>query len=318
MFKSCSSLEEITLDYDAAFDTSKATDWVSGVAASGTFKKNPNLTIATGANGIPSGWTVEDLDPPYLEFKSTNSFTLKTYNNDKIWDGIIEYSTDLLTWTTWSWDQYGTSEISAISDGTNYKLYLRGKNNTNIANAKQVYYSPRFILTGSNIECNGDIRMLLDYKDPENTTMATSCFFRLFNNQSALIKAPKLPATVLSQSCYTEMFEGTSINECPTLPATILVNSCYSSMFENCVNITRTPTLPAKTLARYCYSNMFKGCSSLSEITILATTLNTEYQTLNYWVSGVAASGDFYRDANTTFPSGENGIPTGWTDHPIS
>ena len=36
-------------------------NWVSGVANSGTFIKNTNMTsLPNGASGIPTGWTVQD------------------------------------------------------------------------------------------------------------------------------------------------------------------------------------------------------------------------------------------------------------------
>ena len=36
-------------------------NWVSGVASTGTFVKNPNMTsLSTGASGIPSGWAVKN------------------------------------------------------------------------------------------------------------------------------------------------------------------------------------------------------------------------------------------------------------------
>ena len=36
-------------------------NWVNGVASTGTFVKNPSMTsLPTGTSGIPSGWTVVD------------------------------------------------------------------------------------------------------------------------------------------------------------------------------------------------------------------------------------------------------------------
>ncbi len=36
-------------------------EWVNGVAATGTFVKNPSMSEwTTGISGIPSGWTVQD------------------------------------------------------------------------------------------------------------------------------------------------------------------------------------------------------------------------------------------------------------------
>jgi hypothetical protein len=63
MFYNCTNLNYIkclATDISASNCTS---NWVNGVAASGTFVKDPNITTSTwetGANGIPSGWTVQD------------------------------------------------------------------------------------------------------------------------------------------------------------------------------------------------------------------------------------------------------------------
>ena len=43
------------------WDTTKATNWVNLVLPGGVFKKPSGTTIPTGTNGIPSGWTVENI-----------------------------------------------------------------------------------------------------------------------------------------------------------------------------------------------------------------------------------------------------------------
>ena len=58
MFKNCSSLNYIKVLSNSSFTMS---EWVSGVAASGTFVKNPNATWSScGQNTYPCGWTVVD------------------------------------------------------------------------------------------------------------------------------------------------------------------------------------------------------------------------------------------------------------------
>ena len=61
MFYDCSKLNYIKM---LATDKSAKDclfNWVSGVASTGTFVKNPNMTsLPTGISGIPSGWAVED------------------------------------------------------------------------------------------------------------------------------------------------------------------------------------------------------------------------------------------------------------------
>ena len=63
MFQGCTRLNNITCLATNKSASNCTKNWVSGVASSGTFYKNPSMTEQTwgsGANGIPSNWTVQD------------------------------------------------------------------------------------------------------------------------------------------------------------------------------------------------------------------------------------------------------------------
>ena len=65
MFSGCSSLNYIkamfTTTPSTAYSMSHTTNWVSGVASTGTFVKNSAATWdVSGVNGVPSNWTVID------------------------------------------------------------------------------------------------------------------------------------------------------------------------------------------------------------------------------------------------------------------
>ena len=61
---------------------------------------------------------------------------------------------------------------------------------------------------------------------------------------------------------------------------------------------------------------MFYGCQSLKEVRVAATTAPNA---LDNWLTGVAATGDFYCDPNATiFPTGASGIPENWTRHALA
>ena len=172
------------------------------------------------------------------------------------------------------------------------------------------------------------------------TKLAIDCYASMFQGCTSLTTAPTLPATTLAQECYTSMFKGcTSLTTAPTLPATTLIIDCYQAMFSgctalitapsilpattlattcyqymfyNCTSLTTAPTLPATTLTQYCYQYMFYGCSSLNYIRCLATSISAR-GCLGSWVSGVASTGTFVKDANmTSWPTGSSGIPSGW------
>ena len=60
MFNNCTSLNYIKAMFKTTPSSTYTGNWVSGVAATGTFVKNSAATwTTTGVNGIPNGWTVE-------------------------------------------------------------------------------------------------------------------------------------------------------------------------------------------------------------------------------------------------------------------
>ena len=58
MFYGCSSLNEITMLATNVSASRCLNEWVSGVAATGTFTKVAGVSLSTGVSGIPEGWTV--------------------------------------------------------------------------------------------------------------------------------------------------------------------------------------------------------------------------------------------------------------------
>ena len=95
------------------------------------------------------------------------------------------------------------------------------------------------------------------------------------------------------------------------IPATGLTRGCYQAMFYDCTSLSTAPELPATTLVDYCYGEMFRGCSSLNYVKCLATDIR--YICTDRWLKDVSATGTFVKDANTTWPTGNDGIPSGWT-----
>ena len=64
MFSDCSSLNNITMLAEDISASNCLGNWVSGVAATGTFTKSANMTtLPTGNSGIPDNWTVVDYTP---------------------------------------------------------------------------------------------------------------------------------------------------------------------------------------------------------------------------------------------------------------
>lgn len=177
---------------------------------------------------------------------------------------------------------------------------------------------------GGTADCYiyGNIMSLVDETGFATATELTgdkgAGFVNLFSDNSHLYNHDTyelvLPATTLAESCYARMFYNcTHLTTAPELPATTLATGCYYSMFAGCTHLTTAPELPATTLAMGCYYYMFSGCTNLNSVTCLATDISATSAT-NYWLSGVAADGTFTKAAGMTgWTTGASGIPSGWT-----
>lgn len=58
MFYGCSNLASMDVNFTEWNPPGATMDWVSGVAASGTFTCPSTLPKTTGNNNIPTGWTI--------------------------------------------------------------------------------------------------------------------------------------------------------------------------------------------------------------------------------------------------------------------
>lgn len=222
----------------------------------------------------------------WLTFSSAEPFTIGVNNATKNWDGTLYYSTDTTTWSEWD----GTTVVESKDTNGEHRIYMSGSGNSVITDGN------RWVFTGSNIACTGNIENLLDYEtvaNGEHPVMGEYCYRSMFNDCAALTTAPELPATTLSNSCYSYMFYNcVALTRAPELPATTLASSCYYSMFERCSSLTAAPKLPATILASNCYYCMFELCTSLTTAPALpATTLASAcYQCMFYDCTALATA----------------------------
>ena len=326
------------------------------MASSGTFIKASGMVVGEGgwtpnsASGIPSGWTV---DVPYDPLATPLTFEAKTAGATVTFTiasaaatNSVYISTDGENWSAYT---SGTAiPLANVGD----KVSFRGNNARYATVDKHSYFS-------CNEDCYiyGNVMSLINSTDYANTKVLTQdfalkelfynnthivnhssktlvlpattltqwCYTWMFGNCTGLKTAPALPATNLAENCYMHMFSScTSLETAPDLLATTLANSCYNGMFSGCTSLEEAPALLATNLAQSCYNNMFYGCSRLNSVTCLATSgINSNYSTYN-WLGNVASSGTFTKNAST--PTGStgtsglywktnsaNGIPSGWT-----
>ena len=244
------------------------------------------------------GWP-DDLNT-VLEFSSANPFSISAPKN---WDGKLEY-TNGSGWKMWDGSAIASGEIE-----NNHYIYLRGTGNSKITGTTSS--SVKWSIIGTNIACNGDIDLLLDYstvKSGNRPAMASYCYSSMFQGCTSLTAAPSLPATTLNTNCYYYMFYGcTSLTAAPSLPATTLANNCYNSMFQGCTSLTTVPLLPATTLKINCYNSMFYLCTKIKLSTTASGTYTKSYRIPKNGTGTTASGALVYMFGNTggTF----NGAP---------
>ena len=184
-------------------------------------------------------------------------------------------------------------------------------NSNNFATLKT--FSSNYALAGLFAGCSG-------LTNAENlllpaTSLTRYCYSSMFKKCRYLVSAPSLPATSLAYACYEAMFDTcVRLNTAPSiLPALTLQPYCYSNMFSNCTGLTTAPELPAKTLVDYCYMSMFERSFNLKNVKCLATNISA-FNCTHYWLLEVSSAGTFVKNPNmSSWPRGEDGIPTGWT-----
>ena len=164
----------------------------------------------------------------YLKWCSPNPFSLapvsKLGNTEsftgKLWDGIIETSTDKETWTEYD----GLHDAPATQSGEEYCLYMRGRGNSRIrGNVNGLQISP-FCPDGSEISIYGYIESLIDWetfqKDGRLSLTNVSRQYSFAGNESLpescswLIRCPSIAATPAELSPVRQPFlSGTFMNQ---------------------------------------------------------------------------------------------------------
>ena len=262
----------------------------------------PNVSLCVEENEVHYN-DLTNYSNEYLTFiaKESGAFTFTPQESN-----VISYSIDGgETWT----------EGNTVSVSNGDKVMWKG---TMTSGTFPLQGIGRFSST-ANFDVQGNIMSLLygdNFKEETDLTGKDNTFWRLFYQNTKIINAENLslPATTLVSNCYSGMFGGcTSLVNAPELPATTIASNCYQNMFNGCTSLTTAPELPATALASYCYNYMFRDCTSLNYIKAMFTTTPSDDYTM-FWVSGVAASGTFVKNAAAEWDvSGVNGIPNGWT-----
>ena len=280
------------------------------------FGNDNNITLYVGSDEVLKAYLGDELvypntqptpsyDTQYLTFEAIDNGTTFQFNKNG-----LEYSVNNGT----TWNSLGAS-TNTPSLNTGDKIMFKG--NLTIT---QGYGIGQFSSNGHfNIE--GNPLSLIDdtyFADITDLTGMNQIFFQLFYGTDVVDASNlALPATILSQDCYTSMFENCRYLEAaPALPALKLADYCYQRMFYGCESLEAAPDLPALVATNGCYAYMFQGCSNLNYIKCMLSYV--QYNPTSDWVTNVAPTGTFVKNTYSNWPTtGTNGIPTGWTEQTV-
>lgn len=316
MLSSCSNLNSI-ITYASPWDTSSTSYWVSGVSPTGTFFKDPNATIPTGTNGIPSGWVVYDLVAGTVD-RENKTITLTT----NLSNATIYYTTDgsepttssevytgpisipegskyyvvkaiaanddiTLPSNTISYSDYfyfeaieagSTFKISSLYSGCTYEYSRDGITWTNLGTTT---------ITLANVGDRAYIRQSSDKGYWQNSNSSSYSFKATGNlkvggciSTLAYKDASHDRPNMSSAYSMSHIFDGCkAITDASDLKLDFveLTEGCYMCMFQSCTSLTAAPELPVTKLAYQCYRYMFSGCTSLTAAPELPATKLTDY-----------------------------------------
>ena len=146
------------------------------------------------------------------------------------------------------------------------------------------------------------------------TTLAPKCYMQMFRNCTSLTRAPKFRVEGTAyRCCYNMLRQCSNLTDATDveLPAMTLSEDCYREMIRQCSKLKTMPILPAKTLVKGCYQQLFSG-SGVTTVICLATDISAT-SCLENWMNSAQSKGTFYKAPGMTYPSGDSGIPDGWT-----
>ena len=267
-----------------------------------------SITSATSSNTITTLNTGEKLylrgtNTTYCS-SGTNYTAIRSVDNKQfnVSGNILSliYGDNFMNYTAFSSGERHVSQLFRNSNVVNASNLILPKTSTRsfqslFMNCSDLIYPPT--VTDTNIAAYAAINAM-------------------FYGCTALVDASNVMpnVTTLSSECCGQMFYGcTSMVKGPTqINANIPQGAC-NQMFKGCTSLIKAPDLLGTSVASYGCNQMFDGCTSLNYVKCMATSKSGS-SNFTSWLNGVASSGTFVKDANSTlFPSGTSGIPSNWT-----
>lgn len=208
----------------------------------------------------------------YLTLQALNDGTTITFDNKAA--GAVQYRVNSGEWGLLA---AAGASVTTTSLSAGDKVYLRGTNAT-------------YTIPGTDDPETPDI--------PSHISCSGPCY--VYGNFMSLIGGDNFAATttLTGYSALSNLFDGNvNIRNHPykdmVLPATSLSNYCYSEMFSGCTGLGRSPVMAAATAGTYSYKDMFNGCSGLYYVTCYSSMYSGDGDAYSTWLKGVQPSGTF-------------------------
>lgn len=260
-------------------------------------------------NDYNSARTNNYVEPWVSYTKATSAVTYNKTEREKLLETPLTF--EITGDGNITWKAQHTTYICTIEYKKNDGAWTRITSSTGGTNIS--------VVSGDTVQFRGDNATYTSGSNDYNFFSGTTCQFKVKGNIMSLINSTNYVTATTLQSTYTfcsllSYCTGLTDAGDLLLPATTLTQYCYTTMFYGCTSLTTAPELPATTLADWCYVGMFYNCTNLNYIKCLATNISATYPT-NYWVDGVQTnSGTFVKNPSMNdWTTGRSGIPDNWT-----
>lgn len=231
----------------------------------------------------------------------------------------IQYSKNGGEWVSIT-SQTDKSASISLEDGD--VIQFRGDNNTyhyveNGSESASYFEDENSREPVVKMNIKGNINSLLNSTDYSVPNLIQQKCFRSFFASMGFVNAENmvLPAKYLDIQAYALMFNKNPylVTAPKRLPATTLGQKCYLEMFSWCVNLETGPFIEASHLGTQSCQEMFYNSQKVNYVKCLATDISALNCTSNWLDSVSGHAGTFVKKAGVSWPSGNSGIPTGWT-----
>lgn len=304
MFRNCTSLNYIKCLATDISASNCTTNWVNGVAATGTFVKADGMNNWTidSVNGIPIGWTLHNYENCTVTLSVNDSSYGSTTGAGTYHTGdmvtIKANAVDGYRFVGW----YDGSTLVSQNEGYTFEIWTNVSYQA-VFEVGQVDYSTQYF-TIESLEDNCSI--IVQHKDVandmtfyyslDNGSTWTSYSYVDAGNKNLLLYLNSGDKALLKATCtkfnwkfapnnktkkhkvygnVMSLVYGDNFQNQTTFPANTQ-DEVLASLFSNNEYLVSAKdlVLPATTLTGWCYASMFYGCDNLVDIPELpATTL---------------------------------------------